>query len=112
MFFLFVKAGDHRSFDVNRLDMLVPKVRYLAIGGQALIREKHLIDFALRFLVDTVYFRELILLQVNKIDNVKLKPRVKAVVKEAIVSKIDRLQNSIMTRIEFFYRNQLSIWLR
>ncbi|CAF3358303.1 unnamed protein product [Rotaria socialis] len=109
---LFVKAGEHRSFDVNRLDMLVPKVRYLAIGGQALIREKHLIDFALRFLVDTVYFRELILLQVNKIDNVKLKPRVKAAVKEAIASKIDRLQNSTMTRIEFSYRNQLSIWLR
>ncbi|CAF3475381.1 unnamed protein product [Rotaria socialis] len=42
---LILKIGDHAYSDVNRLNMLTPKVRYLAIAGHLLIREKHLIDF-------------------------------------------------------------------
>jgi hypothetical protein len=112
MFISFLQGGDHQNFDVSRLDMLIPKVHYLAIGGQLLIRKNQLIDFVLRLLIDNAHFRELILLQVNKNGSVHIKPRVKATIKEAIIAGTDRLQGSTMTRIEFSYHNQLNIWLR
>ncbi len=92
--------------------MLIPKVHYLATVYEQLMREKCFIDFVLRLLIDNAHFRELILLQVNKNDNIQIKPHVKATIKEAIIAGIDRLQESTMTRIEFSYHNQLNIWLR
>ena len=105
--------GWHRpDDDVTRFNILIPKVRYLAIGGQQLIIEKRMIDFVSKLLIDDVRFRDSILLQINKNGRVGLKPRVKANTKEAIRTKIDRLQDQITTRIEFSYYNQLNIWLR
>jgi hypothetical protein len=109
---LILNHGDHRYFDVDRLNMLIPKVHYLATDYQQLMREKCFIDFVLRLLLDNAHFRELILLQVNKNGRIKIKLRVKATIKEAIIAGIDRLQESTMTRIEFSYHNQLNIWLR
>jgi hypothetical protein len=108
---LAVYDWEREDFDVSRLNILIPKVHYLAIGEQQLIREKQMVDFVLKLLIDKAHFRELILLQINKNGNVRLKPHRKANTIQAIVAKIDRLQDPTMTRIEFSYHNQLSIWL-
>jgi hypothetical protein len=109
---LILEGGDHKYFDMNHLDMLIPKVHYLAIGGYHLIREKYVVNFVMRLLVNNAHLRELILLQVNKNGYTKIKPRIKETIKEAILTGIDRLQDSTMTRIEFSYYNQLNIWLQ
>ncbi|CAF2160023.1 unnamed protein product [Rotaria magnacalcarata] len=108
---LTIYGWERRDFSASRLSIFIPKVHYLAIGGEHLIREKQMVDFVLELLIDKAHFRELILLQINKNGNARLKPHVKANTKQAIIEKIDRLQDSTMTQIEFSYHNQLSIWL-
>jgi hypothetical protein len=78
-------------------------LHYLAFGGQQLIREKYLIDFVLRLLIDNAPFQDSIPLQVNKNGYEKIKPRVKATIKRAIIPTIDRLQNSAITRLKISY---------
>jgi hypothetical protein len=107
---LFV-GDDGLHLNVNQFNKIIPNVHYFAIGGRQLIREKRIVDFACELLFDNAHFCELILLQINKNGNARLKPHVKENIKQAIVAKINRLHESNMTRVEFFYHNQLSIWL-
>ncbi|CAF1375235.1 unnamed protein product, partial [Adineta steineri] len=107
----YVHLRDRTRFDVNQFNIIIPKVHYLAIGGQQLVREKEMVNFVCELLIDKAHFCELILLQINKNGNVRLKPQVKENTKQAIVAKIDRLKDSTVTRLEFSYHNQLTIWL-
>ncbi|CAF3878575.1 unnamed protein product, partial [Rotaria sp. Silwood2] len=70
---LTVYGWERRDFNVNRLNILIPKMHYLAIRGQELIREKQMVDLVLELLINKAYFRELILLQINKNGRITLK---------------------------------------
>lgn len=104
--------GEHKRFDAKNLNALIPKVRYLAIGGALLVRENPIFDFVGKLLIDDAHFRELTRLEINKDDRVTLKPKRKAAIKEGIIEKIGRLRNFTMNQIEFSYRCMLSIWFQ
>ena len=109
---LVLECGNHRTFDTDHLNILIPQVNYLLIGGHQLVRETSLINLVSKLLADNNYFRQIILLQINKDGNVRLKPRRKANIIESIMSRINRLRNTTTNRLEFNYHNILTIWLR
>ncbi|UJR16925.1 hypothetical protein I4U23_003823 [Adineta vaga] len=104
-------GGDDVCFDVAQFNIIIPNVQYLSFRRQHLIKGKEMVNFVNDLLINQTHFHDLILLQINKNGNVTLRPNVKENIKQAIITKIDRLKNLTMTQIQFSYHNQLSIWL-
>jgi hypothetical protein len=50
-----------------------------------LIRENKIVDFSCELSLDKAHFSKLLLLEINKNGNAKLKPHVKEYIKQAIV---------------------------